>query len=188
MRELQSNTPPELIRQLAEGSQAALAGIIALCKPGMLRLISIYTPDTGLAQEIFLDVMQTLWEKRKWVARLDNPYTWLLRVARNKTLNRIRDTHHVPIVALEKAWLLPDKTEVGNSLDAADVEHFINISTSRLSPREKQVFELSIRYGWNTKAIAGELRISDSTVRSQLSNALKKIRAALSFLQRMVII
>ncbi|MET0634561.1 MAG: sigma-70 family RNA polymerase sigma factor [Chitinophagaceae bacterium] len=173
-------TAATLIKQLGEDSQEALGGLIVLYKKSLTRLIAIYTRDHVLIEEIFLDLMQTLWEKRKFVSALNNPYTWMVKVTRNKTLNKLRTYKGRHLTDLEKAYQLPAKTDISADIDYNDLERFISLAAEKLTPREKEVFGLSIRYGWNTRAIAERLNISESTVRNQLANGLKKIRTALS--------
>lgn len=52
---------------------------------------------------------------------------------------------------------------------------------SNLSPRQKQIFQMSREEGLNAGEIAKELGISEQVVRNQLSAAMKKIR---EYLQR----
>ena len=66
-----------------------------------------------------------------------------------------------------------------NHIDKKLLEEYIDRLTEQLPPRRKDVFILSRKEGLSNKEIAEKLKISESTIETQLSKAITYMKQAL---------
>ncbi len=69
--------------------------------------------------------------------------------------------------------------DVEKSLEEKNIQELIAQALEQLSPRQREIFELSRNRGLSHKEIAEQLGLSVYTVQDHIKNALEKIRAYL---------
>ena len=69
--------------------------------------------------------------------------------------------------------------DVEKSLEEKNIKELIAQALEQLSPRQREIFELSRNRGLSHKEIAEQLGLSVYTVQDHIKNALEKIRAYL---------
>ena len=140
------------------------------------------------AEEIVNDVFLRIWQKRGLLKDVASPELYLLKCARNRSLEFLRsqrssvrmteddDLHDFPV-----QWeLSPEQL-----LISSEMVKYINKVIDQLAPRCKLIFLLVKESNLKYKEVAELLNISVKTVEAQMSIALKKISLSvpLTFLQ-----
>jgi RNA polymerase sigma-70 factor (ECF subfamily) len=69
--------------------------------------------------------------------------------------------------------------DAGKQLEAKELRQTIDRSLNELSPRIKEIYKLSREEGLSNREIAEKLKLSEQTVKNQLSAALKHLRQTL---------
>lgn len=130
-----------------------------------LRLTGSRADAEDLFQETFLAAF------RAWPpARRDNERAWLYRIATNKAIDGARRRR--PVVSLAELRVAAPERD-GVSL--LDLSHAIR----ELPPGQRAAFVLRTVEGRPYREIAETLECSEEAVRTRVSDALKKVRAAM---------
>lgn len=174
--------------KLGKGSEAALSDIARLYKKEILFAIKRIVQHDELAKEIFMDTLQTLWEQKKAVAKMEKPVGWLLTIARNKAINKIRDEKVRSTVNPDELPLLKSTDNIEAAMEERELQKYIAMAEEKLPARQRKVYRLRIRNGLSYKAIAKECGVSEHTIRNQLSNAMKILRQEVSRLMHLILI
>ncbi len=134
--------------------------------------------DEEQATDTVQDVFAHLWEH---AAQLDlklSLHSYLYGAARNQIIRHIR---HERVKAQYLHQLVFDESELlaDERLRVAELERLVEREVENLPPKMREVFELSRKAYLTHKEIAARLNISEGTVKKQVSNALRLLRAKL---------
>jgi len=133
------------------------------------------------AKDIVQDLFISLWMKRDTLTINSSLSSYLFTAVKYKVIN------HIQANQVKKNYLnsLTDAVvDYDNStheqISRNDLEVFIESKVARLSPKVKEVFQLSRKENLSINEIAERLHTSDQTVKNQLSKALKILRIHLA--------
>ena len=133
------------------------------------------------AKDLIQDLFFTLWIKRDSLVITTSLSSYLYTAIKYKVINHIESNIVKAnyLNSLDKA-----RVDYDNSFDESivtrDLERFLDLGINNLSPKVKEVFELSRKENLPIHEIAERLHISDQTVKNQISKALKVLRIHLS--------
>ncbi len=142
----------------------------------------VYDDDT--ARELVQDTFVKLWEVHKEIKPDSNLGALLYTILRNKTLNHLKQQtirrKHEESEKKKFNDLLLNYTVLSNKVfDTVvynELQEHIEKALDTLSPRSREVFELSRKHGLKYREIAKKLKLSVNTVENQMVDALKKLR------------
>lgn len=138
--------------------------------------------DKDLAKDIIQNVWISFWERRLEIKN-DNIEGYLMNAVRFKIYNEFRNLKYQHNLMQEFVYQLKS-TPVTNNVE--DLINFnatkkqIDVIVNRLPKRCKEVFELSRYEGMRNNEIAKKLNISQRTVETHISNALKILKSNLA--------
>lgn len=165
-----------LFQRIREGDEIAFKYLFETYFAAVYRLVFFYIREDRIAEEIGLDVFTAFWEKRYTIQIKLSIKAYLLASARNRTLNYIRD--HQPTLSLDN--LLPLETAVEEyPLEMKELEQLIDEAVDSLPAKCREVFRQSRVDNLTHKEIAARMNITVKTVETQITKALKHIKAYL---------
>jgi len=193
----------ELVRQVAEGSEAALAMLYDRHGGTVFRLSLSLGHDQGVAEEVVQETFLALWNRAElYDPGIGSLVAWLSTIARNRTLDRLRATaRRVPAVpfsvmtadqpnpATSVEWLVSSGDllgaggpEPGPELALAMSETGTEVATALtvLTEPERQAILLAYRDGLSQSEIADRLGWPLGTVKTRSRRALRRLREALT--------
>ena len=133
--------------------------------------------DNYWAEEIVQRTFVRLWEIHDQVSPDKSLISYLCNIAKNLLMN-VYQRQTVEYIYAE--YVLESSEEYSDNadgeLDGKLLEEYIDRLAEELPPSRKKIFVLSKRKHFTNKEIAVELNISESTVATQLSLALKFMR------------
>ena len=142
----------ELIRKLINGDKIAFSHLFSFYKSQVLYYCVHFVKDKEIAEDI----------------------------ARNRIYDIFRSLSARSVLyekLMEQAIDYVDDVE--KSLEEKNIQELIAQALEQLSPRQREIFELSRNRGLSHKEIAEQLGLSVYTVQDHIKNALEKIRAYL---------
>lgn len=154
-----------------------------LIEDNSMSLTSYLTPLLGNsddAKEIVHEVFVYIWEHRDTLDKIYNLNSYMFMIAKSKAIkllrkeNKFRNNQVNGHTNLNGFANSPDEIIEGNEL-----EMLIRMVIDRMPEMRRKVFILSRNSGLSNEEIAKKLNISNSTVRSHISIALKEIKDAL---------
>lgn len=170
----------KLIRQLIEGDTMAFSHLFSYYKSQVFYYCVHFVRDKEIAEDITQDIFLTIWEKRG-VLNADGSFSaFLYTIARNRIYDIFRSLSAQSVLyerLMEQA--IDSVSEVEQSLEEKNIQELIMQALEQLSPRQREIFELSRSKGLSHKEIAQQLGLSVFTVQDHIKNALEKIRTYL---------
>ena len=138
-----------------------------------------YIKQEADAEEIVQEVFIKIWEKRKTIDVYSSFESFLFTVAYNATISQFRKR------ASEKKYLehLKSLQQFESAPDLTDEIHFNELNEkvqallNELTPRQKEIFQLSREQGLAHDEIAKKLDISVNTVKKHITNTLAFLKS-----------
>ena len=170
----------ELIRKLINGDKIAFSHLFSFYKSQVLYYCVHFVKDKEIAEDITQDIFLTVLEKKEDI-RIEQSFSaFLYTIARNRIYDIFRSLSARSVLyekLMEQAIDYVDDVE--KSLEEKNIQELIAQALEQLSPRQREIFELSRNRGLSHKEIAEQLGLSVYTVQDHIKNALEKIRAYL---------
>lgn len=140
-----------------------------------------YVKDSEIAREIVQDSFVSLWLKRDTIDPEREVKSYLSTTVRNKCLNHLRDNRKFSkeLIDLEQVAGAIPFTQPDN-LDHKDLQDQIDTAIAELPEKCREVFILSRYENLRYQEIATQLNISVKTVETQITKALRHLRARLA--------
>jgi RNA polymerase sigma-70 factor (ECF subfamily) len=173
-----------LVRSMAEGHQEALARLYDETSPmvnGLLLRILSHQQD---AEEVLLDVFMKAWKyASSYSEKRGSVQAWLLIMARNAAIDRIRQRKAQPATLSYEPAFFPEPASVEATPEEASVleERRIRVQQvlNELPPEQREVVVLSFFGGLTHAELAERLREPLGTVKSRVRMGLTKLRGLL---------
>jgi RNA polymerase sigma-70 factor (ECF subfamily) len=177
-------------------SKDILQQIIAGDKPSFERVYSYYFPrlnyfakqylhDTEASKNIVQDVFAELWDRRQTFNTDSNLQAWLFTVTKNKSIKvicQLKSRHnydnYLKKRQLEINYKSLDQFDTSN-LVFEELQIHITAALDKLTPACRKVFEMSRFEDKKNREIAEALNLSIKTVETQISKALRSLKAEL---------
>jgi RNA polymerase sigma-70 factor (family 1) len=140
------------------------------------------------SKDLVQDLFTSLWLKREIIEIRQNLSSYLFTSIKYKVINHI-EAHMVRdkyFNSLKKVSLDFDNS-TNEKIFSHDLEINLQKGINSLSPKVKEVFELSRKENLSIKEIATKLNVSDQTVKNQISTALKTLKLHLNQLLTIVL-
>ena len=168
----------ELLQSLKEGSFSAFEKLYNLYSGKLYNfMMRLSSGNQYMAEEVVQQTFIRLWEVREKVDPTENFVSYLCTIARNLSMNM---NQHQTVEYIYTEYLLksnPDRDhQTEESTDLRFLNDYIDSLAEELPPSRKKIFLLSKRQGYTNKEIAEKMGVSESTVATQLSLAVKFMR------------
>jgi len=139
-----------------------------------------YIRDPDMSEEIVQGIYVYFWENREKISIEISVESYLLRAAKYKSLNYIRNNkireaiHEKLYEFAETNYEMPV-----NVISTSQLREIIERSVNSLPERCREIYILGKEKNLTYKEIASELNISVKTVENQMGKALKRLREML---------
>ena len=184
-----SYTDEQLLALLKGGDEAAFTELYDRHWERMSAYVLkvIQSPDD--AKDIVQEVFVSIWKRREEIIVSGPLIAYLLKSVRNLSIRYIERniTQHRFLDRLTEHTRQLDLTAV-NSIELDELEKAVDAAIAKLPPKMQEVYRLSRYENLSYRDIATRLGIAETTVKKQVSNALKNIRSELGGLSATAII
>ncbi|MFY0594358.1 RNA polymerase sigma-70 factor [Roseivirga sp.] len=165
-----------LLERLKDGDEKALEKFVHLNLPRVYNFSFSLLKSKEEAEEVSQDVFIKFWNNREKLDLNLSVDNLLFRIAKNLTLNKIRDNlKHKNAIELSDDLLTQNSTM--EQVLFKEMETTLLRAIEGLPPRRKLIFKMSRLEGFSNKEISEELNISINTVEGQIRKAIKTIHA-----------
>jgi len=176
-----TKTNTELVKLLKKGDMKAFDIIYKKYSKRLYGFVFRYVKQEADTEEIVQDVFIKIWKSREKIDVYSSFESFLFTIAHNATVNLLKKRateqkyveHVKSLQNLEKAYELTD--EIHYKELKQKLQGFLN----ELSPRQKEIFQLSREEGLSNTEIAKKLGISVQTVKNHLVTALSFLKSKL---------
>lgn len=170
-----------VVIRLINGDEEAFCELYAAYKNRLLYFAMKFVKSRDFAEDIFQDAFTAVWQMRRFINPDASFSSFLYTIVRNRILNQMRDLANEDRLKehiLSQAIDYTDNTR--NTILANDLSNIISSALAQLTPRQREVFELSREAQLSHKEIAEALGVSVNTVQEHISASLKIIRSYLT--------
>jgi RNA polymerase sigma-70 factor (ECF subfamily) len=179
----------ELLLRLENGDQLALAQLMEIYKNNIYTTAIHIIKSTEIAEEVVQDVFMIIWKKRKELKEIENFPAYLHGIAKHTIYHALKNVIQQRERKLkgEKEEMLLFHQDIEEWLYGREFELILQKAIERLPARQKQAFNLIKLEGCTREEAAEQLQISSETVKSNLEEAIRKIRAYCLCYQKILI-
>ena len=180
--------PPEiaqLMQRIAQRDAKALRELYGKFSKALYNVIYGIVKGKEDAEEILCEVFQQVWEKAPgYDAGKGSVYTWMLTMARNRAIDRIRSKAYKGAKATDGVEDMDDMaaSESYNQLDAVVLSERaaqVKQALARISPEQRKVLETAYFEGSSQSEIAERLGVPLGTVKSRVRDGMKALQGLL---------
>lgn len=170
--------PIQAASDLRKGSYKAFTQIYHAYADDLYAFAIRYLKNRQAAQDIVQDTFMRLWGNRSQIDCFGDLRGFIFAIAKH----RIIDTFRRQLLAPQFSEYMEYCNACADELSPEDVllyDEFITQlkrSKSLLTPRQRQIFEMSREQGLTPSDIASELGLSEQTVKNTLVAALRTLR------------
>ncbi len=181
-----------LIREAQRGDRAAFEELVRHYDQAVLRLALHFTGSEADAQDIYQDAFLKAWKSLGNFRFECSFYTWIYRIATNLCLDYLRKRavrkEDAPVVTDSEGNEHSVLDRVSDNRAAANPERdllrrevggYISKALTKLTPRERMVFELKHYHGLKLRTVGEILNTSEETAKNTLFRATQKLRKEL---------
>lgn len=169
-----------LLQWMQEGDEAAFTELYNRFWKSLFTLALAKLKDANEAQEIVQDVFCDFWRRRE-VHHIDGPLSaYFFAAIKYKILNVLaKRALHSRYQQFASRFKQEDHS-TENLILFEELKEQLALQMFKLPEKCRLVFQLSREKGFSQKQIASELGISENTVESHLSKALRILRTSLN--------
>jgi RNA polymerase sigma-70 factor (family 1) len=166
-----------LTEMLASDHDWALREIFNRYHLHLFRIADGVLHDPDLAKDLVQDVFIDLWNRRK-DSHIELLRNYLMRAIKFQVLKQLRNgkLHERHLKVMQNVEFVNQTEE---AMEFEELEKNLKDAVEQLSPRCREVFELSRFENLSHKEISTKLNISQKTVEAQIGKALSFLRAYL---------
>lgn len=181
----------ELMSRVVNGDREALGALYDLHAPRMLSVVQAILRDRRLAEEATHDVFLNLWQHpRAYEPQRGAFGGWLLRVARNRSidlLRRQRERRFADLASGEDgspvdpaAWLPDPDPDPADQAVTSDLGARVRGALAQLSPEQRSALELAYFGGLSHSEISERLGRPLGTVKTQIRTGMQRLAVMLA--------
>jgi RNA polymerase sigma-70 factor (ECF subfamily) len=168
-----------LLERIAHGDRAAMHTLYLRHNVRVYRFVLRSLRDTAAAEDIVSQVFLDVWRTAGQFEGRSRVSTWLLSIARFKTLTTMRQRRHEDIDQENVREIADGADTPEASLDRSNVSEILRACIAKLSPAHREIIHL-VYYHEKTVEEAGEIiGIPPSTVKTRMFYARKQLAALL---------
>ena len=169
-----------LILRLIEGDGDAFCELYATYKNRLIYFAMRFLKSREYAEDVFQDAFTVVWQSRRFINPDASFSSYLYTIMRNRILNQLRNAANEEKLKESILSQALDYTEdTKREVMLNDLKSLISHALQQLTPRQREIFEMSREAQLSHKEIADKLGISVNTVQEHISTSLKLIRTYL---------
>lgn len=163
----------DLLDELLAHRPEALDHVLAAHGREILGVANMITRDRDEAADVLEDTLCIAWEKARQLRDEEALRSWLLRIATNRALSRRRFQSRFVVLDTVPDPATPDTTA------PSAMRLSLLAGMAKLAPRERAAVALHYYADLTVDAVAKAMGTSPNTVKTQLREALAKLRVSL---------
>lgn len=183
MKEIMDKTYEcELVAKMIAGDEDAFCDLYAKYKERLIYYALRFIKSSDFAEDIFQDAFASIWQNRRFIDPQLSFSSYLYTIIRNRIFNELRAIlseeelkQHIVDHAVNIESNTPEKM-----LQEKNLSELVDEALEKLSPRQREIFELSRIEQLSYREIALRTGLSVNTVGEYISTSLQHIRSYLS--------
>jgi len=168
----------ELVRRIAQQDRQAFETLYHRIYPRLQGYLLRLVAREEMVGEILNDVMLVVWQKASSFEGRSQPSTWILGIAYNKAIKRLRQLSSQPLPIPPAVVDTFEDTSQTEEQSRRELILSLQSALESLSPEQRAVVELTCHYGYSYKEIAALTNVPVNTVKTRMFYARKRLKEA----------
>lgn len=177
--DISSASDDSLIQSVVARDQQAFKVIYHRYYQGLYRFISRITGQYGSTEEAVNDAMYVVWDKAAKFRRGTRLSTWIFGIAYNKALKSLERGRRYQDPKYRESLDEEHTLDPDARYERLETENWLLEGMSQLSPQHRATLELTYYYGMSCREVADVMNCNESTVKTRMFYARRKMRAIL---------
>lgn len=171
-----------LLAAIGAGERAALKQLYTATSAKLFGVILRILHERNEAEDVLQEVYITVWRKAaEFDASRASPITWMVTIARNRAIDRLRARGTRPTTTLDQAADVPEPAPSAEAMLAqSDDARRVAAALDRLDPRHAAVIRSAFYDGVTYEAIAERESVPVGTLKSWVRRGLIRMRSELA--------
>jgi RNA polymerase sigma-70 factor (ECF subfamily) len=165
-----------IVRSAASGDELAFARLVAEHNRSMARVAFVVCGDADMTVDAVQSAWAIAWRRIGSLRDPSNIRAWLVAVAANEARQAVRRRRRSPVVDVSSELIELAEGDPAESVALVDLQRVLR----GLSAEERSLLAMRFAAGLESAAIAEQLGLSASGVRSRLARLLERLRADLA--------
>jgi RNA polymerase sigma factor (sigma-70 family) len=170
----------QLLTRVGQGDQSAFAELYRLASARVFATIVRMVHDRAEAEDLLQDVFTTAWRR----ADLFDParggaMTWLVTLARNRTIDRLRQHHETPLEEDSELELADDHPTPAALAEASEERRRLEHCLEQLAPQQHRAVREAFFSGATYSELATQLSVPLGTLKSWIRRSLMQLKTCL---------
>ena len=177
------NAMTELMERIVRRDDRALEELYERFSRALYAVILGIVKKKEDAEEILCEIFFQVWEKApSYDLGKGSVYTWLLTLARNRAIDRIRSkgykNQNLNDDSAEEMDLFssPDAENQLDNVVLAERAALVKTALDKIAPEQKQVLEVAYFEGYTQNEIAERLNLPIGTVKTRMRSGMKALQ------------
>jgi RNA polymerase sigma-70 factor (ECF subfamily) len=170
------------VAQIATGDRAALQTAYRLTSAKLFGVCLRICGERAEAEDVLQEVYLTVWQKAAtFDAAKASPMTWLIAIARNKAIDRIRSQRNSRnLDPIDAATEVPDSAPLADdSLENSETAQRLHECLGGLSNHERSALRGAFFEGSTYEELAARMSVPLGTMKSWIRRAMMKLKTCL---------
>ncbi|WP_210397350.1 sigma-70 family RNA polymerase sigma factor [Motiliproteus sediminis] len=164
------------IHRIGQGDRVALGQLYRRYAPRIFRFVTRMIKDEAKAEELVNDVMMEIWKGAVQYERRSSPSTWILGMARFRTLNAIRGKQLDTVEYSQAPEAEDEAGDASSGCTQDELRQLLRNTVARLSAEHREVVELAFFHDCSYKEVAEILQCPENTVKTRMYHAKAKLK------------
>ena len=167
-----------LLLRIANDDEVAFRVIFDYYRPIIFRSAFRLTDDLSISEDILQDTFLKIWLKRKQLPEINNFSGWLYTTYVHLMLNRLKKLARRRVNDKKFQESMQRKMNLTNmGVEQKEIECVVRAAVEHLPEKQRYVYRLIKEEGLTRQQAAELMDVAPETVKSNLSKAVKYIRA-----------
>jgi RNA polymerase sigma-70 factor (ECF subfamily) len=168
-----------LLREVAQGSETAFSRLVEAYKNNLYTSAWRVTGSKAMAEDILQNVFLKVWLHRERLPALDNFSGYLYTMTQNAIFDALRKVarRRERSLSPETDDALLSHSETEQRIEQREYDVLLHRAIESLPPKQKQTYILIKQEGLKRSETADLLNVSSETVKFNLEEATRKIKA-----------
>lgn len=145
----------------------------------MKRIKYLVADNDELVKDIVQETLVVLWTDREKVSKMKDPFVWMMVIAKNTALSKLRNEHQDLRVSIKDVENVASISRADTELNYKETLENIVLNASKLTPKEQEILIDSKLGGMENKELEEKYGLAPQRIKNLLSSGLKKIRQLL---------
>ena len=170
---------PTIINDIKNGSEKSFGLLYDLWVSRLYKFVYQYIKSEAITDDIVQETFCQIWNNRKGLDPTKSIQAYIFTTSYHLIIKELRRQINNPLLNEYIEYqenFTTDDNETAQQLEFDQFQQKLDLAKQKLTPRQREIFDLNKEYNLSAKEIADKLSISEQVVRNQLSTAIKCIR------------